>query len=174
MCQMCHECPESIAHVIAGCSALAQTKYVARHNGALKILFFFSFLGCTQSPSQPPFGMSRKRSPERDKGVFHLNLDMWWPFPSQEAFSRYQFVFIVATKKTTCGVFIRTDDAVTYEYTLVYTTVTAFKLNTLWQHRTNASLEKHNFSNEGVPLTRMLKTFINIRITPQSFYGIKT
>ena len=40
MCRMCHESPESVAHVIAGCSALAQTKYVARHNGALKILFF--------------------------------------------------------------------------------------------------------------------------------------
>ena len=28
MCRMCHEWPESIAHPIAGCSALAQTKYV--------------------------------------------------------------------------------------------------------------------------------------------------
>ena len=40
MYRMCHELPESVAHVIAGCSALAQTKYVARHKGALKILFF--------------------------------------------------------------------------------------------------------------------------------------
>ena len=40
MCRMCHEFPESIAHVIAGCSALPQTKCVARHNGALKILLF--------------------------------------------------------------------------------------------------------------------------------------
>ena len=40
MYRMCHEFPESITHVIAGCSALAQTKYVARHNEVLKILFF--------------------------------------------------------------------------------------------------------------------------------------
>ena len=43
MCRMCHESPESVAHVIAGCSALAQTKYVARHNGALKILIFWAY-----------------------------------------------------------------------------------------------------------------------------------
>ena len=43
MCKMCHECPESEAHVIAGCSALAQTKYVAKHNRALEF-YFLSFL----------------------------------------------------------------------------------------------------------------------------------
>ena len=32
--------PESVAHVLAGCSSLAQTKYLYRHNAALKILFF--------------------------------------------------------------------------------------------------------------------------------------
>ena len=30
----------SFAHVLAGCSALAQTKYMSRHNSALRILFF--------------------------------------------------------------------------------------------------------------------------------------
>ena len=45
------------------------------------------------------------------------------------------------------------------EYTLVYRKVIAVKLNTLRQHTTNASIENHNFSNEGVPLRTMLKTF---------------
>ena len=31
---------ESVAHVLSGYSALAQTKYLARHNKPLKILFF--------------------------------------------------------------------------------------------------------------------------------------
>ena len=31
---------ESVAHILAGCGALAQTLYLARHNNALKILFF--------------------------------------------------------------------------------------------------------------------------------------
>ena len=39
-CRMCGKGPESMAHVISGCGALAQTKYMQRHNAALKILFF--------------------------------------------------------------------------------------------------------------------------------------
>ena len=37
---MCGKAQEFIAHVLSSCSALAQTKYLSRHNGALKILFF--------------------------------------------------------------------------------------------------------------------------------------
>ena len=54
MCPMCHECPESIAHVIAGC-AVAQTKYVARHNGAFKILFFELLDDLELTESVPPW-----------------------------------------------------------------------------------------------------------------------
>ena len=39
-CRLCNKVPESVAHVLSGCSALAQNKYLARHNAALKILFF--------------------------------------------------------------------------------------------------------------------------------------
>ena len=38
--RLCSKVPESVAHVLSGCSALAQNKYLARHNAALKILFF--------------------------------------------------------------------------------------------------------------------------------------
>ena len=34
---MCGEKPECLAHVLAGCSVLARTKYLSRHNTALKI-----------------------------------------------------------------------------------------------------------------------------------------
>ena len=39
-CRMCGKAQEYVAHVLLGCSVLAQTKYLSRHNAALKILFF--------------------------------------------------------------------------------------------------------------------------------------
>ena len=39
-CRLCGKSPETLAHVLAGCSALAQSKYLERHNAALKVLFF--------------------------------------------------------------------------------------------------------------------------------------
>ena len=34
LCRMCGSGPESVPHILAGCSALAKTKYIARHNAA--------------------------------------------------------------------------------------------------------------------------------------------
>ena len=39
-CRMCGKGQGSVAHVLAGCSAIAQTKYLERHNNVLRILFF--------------------------------------------------------------------------------------------------------------------------------------
>ena len=77
MCRMCHECPESIAHVIAGCSALAQTKYVARHNGALKILFFELLDDLELIESVPPW-----YSPTTPKPEYHnTKASAFWDVP---------------------------------------------------------------------------------------------
>ena len=40
LCRLCGKVAERVAHVLAGCSSLAQTKYLYRHNATLKILFF--------------------------------------------------------------------------------------------------------------------------------------
>ena len=40
-CRLCDKAPESVPHVLAGCTALAQKKYLTRHNAALKTIFFF-------------------------------------------------------------------------------------------------------------------------------------
>ena len=40
MCRLCGNAPESLPHVLAGCSALDQNKYLARHNADLQVLFF--------------------------------------------------------------------------------------------------------------------------------------
>ena len=61
---MCHECPESIEHVISGCSAFAQTKYVARHNGALKIQFFELLDDLELIESVPPWYSLTTPKPE--------------------------------------------------------------------------------------------------------------
>ena len=40
LCRLCGKTAESIPHVLASCSAPAQNKYLARHNAALKVLFW--------------------------------------------------------------------------------------------------------------------------------------
>ena len=39
-CRMCGKGQESVAHVLAGCSSIAKTKYLERHDSVLRILFF--------------------------------------------------------------------------------------------------------------------------------------
>ena len=54
MCRLCNKAPESVAHVLAGCTALAQNKYTTRHNAALKILFFEILQDLRLTDSVPP------------------------------------------------------------------------------------------------------------------------
>ena len=39
-CRLCDTAPESMAHILYACPALAKTKYLARHDAVLKVLFF--------------------------------------------------------------------------------------------------------------------------------------
>ena len=39
-CRLCGDSLENVQHILSGCSAPAQTKYLQRHNNAFKILFF--------------------------------------------------------------------------------------------------------------------------------------
>ena len=39
-CRLCGKSPEVLVQVVVGWSALAQSKYLERHNAALKVLFF--------------------------------------------------------------------------------------------------------------------------------------
>ena len=39
-CRLFGDSLENVQHILSGCSALAQTKYLQRHNNAFKILFF--------------------------------------------------------------------------------------------------------------------------------------
>ena len=39
-CRLCGDSLENVQHILSGCNALAQAKYLQRHNSAFKILFF--------------------------------------------------------------------------------------------------------------------------------------
>ena len=63
LCRLCNKAPESVAHVLAGCTALAQTKYTTRHNAALKILFFEILQDLGLVDSVPPWYSLLKPKP---------------------------------------------------------------------------------------------------------------
>ena len=54
-CRLCGKAPETLVHVLAGCSALAQSKYLERHNAALKVLFFEMTRDLRLIDSVPPW-----------------------------------------------------------------------------------------------------------------------
>ena len=56
---------ESVARVVSGCSAIAQTLYLTRHNPALKILFFEMLKGYQPVDAIPPW-----YSPAQPKPVY--------------------------------------------------------------------------------------------------------
>ena len=65
VCGLCDKAPESIAHVLAGCTVLAQNKYVTRHNAAPKILFFEILQDLGLVNSVPPWYSPLKPKPVR-------------------------------------------------------------------------------------------------------------
>ena len=77
MCRLCNNAPESVARVLAGCTALAQTKYTARHKAALKILFFESLHDLGLVDSMPPWYSSLKPKPVYESN----NTEAFWDVP---------------------------------------------------------------------------------------------
>ena len=55
MCRLCGKAAETVAHVLAGCAALAQSKYLQRHNAALKVIFFEMLHSLDLMDSVPPW-----------------------------------------------------------------------------------------------------------------------
>ena len=77
MCRMCGEKPESLAHVLAECSVLAQTKYLSIHNAALKIPFFEMPNDMELIESTPPW-----YSPVQPKPVYQNDrAEAYWDVP---------------------------------------------------------------------------------------------
>ena len=66
--RLCGKAQESVAHVLSGCSALAQTKYLYRHNAAHKILYFELLRNHKLMESGPPC-----YSPTQPKPMYENN-----------------------------------------------------------------------------------------------------
>ena len=77
MCRLCNKAPESVAHVLAGCTALAQNKYVTRHNAALNILFFEVLQDLGLVDSVPPWYLLLKPKPVYEA----INAHAFWDVP---------------------------------------------------------------------------------------------
>ena len=76
-CRMCGKAQESIAHVLSSCSALEQTKYLSRQNGALKILFFELLKDYQLIESVPPC-----YSPTQPKPLYQNDqVTAYWDVP---------------------------------------------------------------------------------------------
>lgn len=64
-------------NVVSGCSALVQTLYLARHNAALKILFFEMLRGYQLADAMPPW-----YSPVQPKPVYQDDkVAVYWDVP---------------------------------------------------------------------------------------------
>ena len=76
-CRLCGKGQESVAHVLAGCSALAQTAYLTRHNAAFKILFFELLKDHGLVETVPPW-----YSPTQPKPIYEGNrVTAYWDVP---------------------------------------------------------------------------------------------
>ena len=76
-CRLCGKAQESVAHILAGCSALAQSKYLHRHTCVLKILFFEMLHDLELVDTVPPW-----YSPIEPKPVYKsADAQAFWDVP---------------------------------------------------------------------------------------------
>ncbi|PFX12000.1 hypothetical protein AWC38_SpisGene24112 [Stylophora pistillata] len=76
-CRLCGKAPESVAHILSGCSVLAQSKYFSRHDAALKVLFYELLYDEGFIDEIPPWS-----SPDKLKPVYESeNVKAYWDVP---------------------------------------------------------------------------------------------
>ena len=76
-CRLCGHVQESVPHILAGCTTLAQKKYLLRHNMALKVLFY-ELLRDQDLLEEVPLWYS----PVIPKPVFKSEqVEAWWDVP---------------------------------------------------------------------------------------------
>ena len=77
---MCGKAAETQAHVLAGCSALAQSKYMTRHNEALKVIFYELLKDLDLVTSIPPWYSQNTPKPlyknEKGKALWDVPLNV--------------------------------------------------------------------------------------------------
>ena len=83
-CWLCGKGTESMAHVFAGCSALAQSKYIERHNAALKVLNFELLRDLKLSADVPSWYSKTQPKPMYEP----QDVQTFWIFPSSQSITR--------------------------------------------------------------------------------------
>ncbi|XP_067029691.1 uncharacterized protein [Acropora muricata] len=78
-CRMCGKATESVPHILAGCGALAQTLYLARHNNALKILFFQVIRALDLVTSEVPWFSKIQPKPmyENERAIAYWDIPLY-------------------------------------------------------------------------------------------------
>ena len=75
--RLCGTAPESMAHILSACPALAQTKYVARHDAVLKVLFLEILFDLGLIDTVPPW-----YSPIKPQPVYETaEVQAYWDVP---------------------------------------------------------------------------------------------
>ncbi|PFX30127.1 Deleted in malignant brain tumors 1 protein [Stylophora pistillata] len=76
-CRLCGTAPEAMAHILSACPALAQTKYLARHDAVLKVLFFEITFDLGLIDTVPPW-----YSPIKPQSVYEATeVQAYWDAP---------------------------------------------------------------------------------------------
>ena len=76
-CRLCGKAPESVANILSGCSVLAQSKYLSRHDAALKVLFYELLYDEGVIDEIPPRHSSDKPKPVCESA----NVKAYWDVP---------------------------------------------------------------------------------------------
>ena len=76
-CRLCSTAPESMAHVVSACTTLAQTKYLARHDAVLKVLFFDIIEDLGLIEASPPWYSPTKPQPVYEEA----HAQAYWDVP---------------------------------------------------------------------------------------------
>ena len=76
-CRLCGKAPESVANILSGCGALAQSKYLSRHDSDLKVLFYEMLHDLGLIDEVPPW-----YSPAKPKPVYGSDdVQAYWDVP---------------------------------------------------------------------------------------------
>ena len=76
-CRLCGHVKESVPHILSRCTALAQNKYLFRHNMALKVVFYEILPDQSLVEEVPPW-----YSPVMPKPVYKSEqVEAWWNVP---------------------------------------------------------------------------------------------
>ena len=94
-CRWCGTAPEGMAHILSACPALAQTKYLARHDAVLKVLFFVIICDLDLIDTVLPW-----YSPIKPQSVYETaEVQAYWDVPVYGEYQEFRAKRVDATQR---------------------------------------------------------------------------